>query len=550
MEFFLALAALVVYKSFMTHEERAAALGHDEQSRKEILAILERDTELATRVAELERQLAWFQRQIFGSKSERRIDTPDARQLALGEVLATGSTPPPPSITIPSHSRHQPRKSWQDSSDDGDLRFAPSVPVQEIRVPNPEAETLSPSDYVVIGQKITCRLAQKPGAYVVLRYVRDVLKLRSTEKILCPPAPPAVIEKSLADVSFLAGLLVDKFLYHLPLYRQHQRLQDGGIRLARATLTNLVHACGALLEPIYQAQLRSILESQVLCMDETPIRAGREPGKKGKMQCAYFWPMYGDRDEVVFPFSTSRSLAVPRKFLKGFTGTLLTDGYVVYDRCVELLQGLRAALCWSHTRRQFVEAGLAEPELCARALDLIGEIYAHEDVIRERGLDGERKLEYRAEHSKPAVDRFFVWLRDTLRERILVPSNPLAKATGYALEREAALRVFLENPAVPVDTNHLEREIRPIAVGRKNWLFCWTEIGAEYVGVVQSLIRTCRLQGVDPYTYLVDVLQRVATHPATDVHLLTPRLWKEHFAANPMRSDLDSCQNVPAVATS
>ncbi len=111
---------------------------------------------------------------------------------------------------------------------------------------------------------------------------------------------------------------------------------------------------------------------------------------------------------------------------------------------------------------------------------------------------------------------------------------------SYALERDKALRVCLENPQVPIDTNHLEREIRPIAVGRKNWLFCWTEVGAKYVGIIQSLLATCRLQGVDPYTYLVDVLQRIETHPAREAQLLTPRLWKLHFAQNPLRSHIDA----------
>ena len=364
----------------MTHEEKAAALSRDEASRNEILALLARN-------AELEQQVAWFQRQIFGSKSERRIELPDASQLGLGDSFAAGATPPPPSVTIPSHTRRQPKKLWEGTPDDSGLRFDPSVPVQEIRVPNPEAEALSPSEYVVIAQKVTYRLAQRPGSHVVLKLVRDVLKLRSTDEILCPPAPAAVIEKSFADVSFLAGLLVDKFLYHLPLYRQHQRLLDGGIRLARATLTNLVHQSSTLLEPIYEAQLRSILESAVLGMDETPIRAGRHPGKKGKMQGAYYWPMYGDRDEVVFPFSTSRSLAVPRALLASFKGKLLSDGYPVYDRYAVVTQTPRAQ-CWSHARRPFVKAELPEPALSKQALDFIGEIYAHEAAIREHGLDG------------------------------------------------------------------------------------------------------------------------------------------------------------------
>ena len=129
--------------------------------------------------------------------------------------------------------------------------------------------------------------------------------------------------------------------------------------------------------------------------------------------------------------------------------------------------------------------------------------------------------------------------------RILLPSNPFTVAAHYAVEREKALRVFLEYPEVPIDTNHLERQIRPVAVGRKNWLFCWTEIGAHYAGVINTLIGSCRLQGVDPYTYLVDVLQRIDTHLAKDVALLTPRLWKENFAQRPLRSAIDRPWPVP-----
>ena len=152
-------------------------------------------------------------------------------------------------------------------------------------------------------------------------------------------------------------------------------------------------------------------------------------------------------------------------------------------------------------------------------------------------------------HCKPIVDDFFEWLKIAVEGQFLLPSNPFTAAANYALERERALRVFLEYPDVPIDTNHIERQIRPIALGRKNWLFCWTEIGAHYVGVFQSLLATCRLQGVDPYTYLVDVLQRVETHPAGDVAALAPRLWKERFAADPLRSAIDRTA-IPANAGS
>lgn len=162
--------------------------------------------------------------------------------------------------------------------------------------------------------------------------------------------------------------------------------------------------------------------------------------------------------------------------------------------------------------------------------------------MRTRQLDAAQTLASRGEHAKPLVDAFFTWLEQTVTTQVLLPSNPFAKAAQYALARQAALRVFLEYPNVPLDTNALERQIRPIALGRKNWLFCWTEVGARYAGIVQSLIASCRLQGLDPYTYLVDILQRIDTHPAREVHLLTPRLWKEHFAKKPLRSDLDRPQ--------
>jgi len=177
--------------------------------------------------------------------------------------------------------------------------------------------------------------------------------------------------------------------------------------------------------------------------------------------------------------------------------------------------------------------------LVAEALKRIGKLYQEEGKIREWGLAGVANLAHRGAHSKPLVDDFFTWLKQTVITDVILPTNPFGQAARYALEREAGLRVFLQNPDVPLDTNQLEREIRPVAVGRKNWLFCWTEVGARQVGIIYSVLASCRLQGVDPYVYLVDVLQRVDTHPALEVHLLTPRLWKAHFADHPLRSDLD-----------
>lgn len=500
-------------------------------TREQVAALLAAHEQLEARNAELQRQVEWFKRQLFGSKSERREMEPDARQMFLGEGCAPDAPAEGPSVTVAEHQRRR-RPQRPDPNDDG-LRFDDSVPVEEIRLADPD---LAAGEGEVITEKVTYRLAQRPASYVVLKYVRPVVK-RADGVLSCPPAPPSVLGKSLADVSLLACLAIDKFQYHLPLYRQHQRMKAAGIRMARSTLTGLIHRSAEILEPIYHAQLDSILQSQVLAMDETPIKAGRR--ERGRMQTGYFWPVYGDKNEIVFPFSPSRAVGMVRQVLGEYCGVLLSDGYRAYDKHAAEVNGLVHAQCWSHARRHLLKAQEIEPALTDRALDLIGRLYEQEAALRAQALDDESQVRERRERCKPIVDEFFAWLRTTLAERALLPSNPFTAAAHYALERERGLRVFLDYPNVPIDTNHLEREIRPIALGRKNWLFCWTEVGAEVVGIFQSLLGTCRLQGVDPYAYLVDVLQRVEIHPAADVALLTPRLWREHFADHPLRSDLD-----------
>lgn len=224
---------------------------------------------------------------------------------------------------------------------------------------------------------------------------------------------------------------------------------------------------------------------------------------------------------------------------EGFQGVLVSDGYEAYARYAQARAEVTHAECWAHTRRYFERARDAEPEAADEALALIGALYDNERAIGKQKLSGKAKVAWRTKHSEPVVKAFWRWCDTQCQRSDLLPSNPLTKALHYAMARTETLQVFLSDPEVPIDTNHLERALRPVPLGRKNWLFCWTEIGAERVGVIQSLLTTCRLQGVHPYTYLVDVLQRVGQHPAKAVRDLTPRVWKEHFAAEPLRSDLD-----------
>ena len=241
---------------------------------------------------------------------------------------------------------------------------------------------------------------------------------------------------------------------------------------------------------------------------------------------------------MVFCYASSREHHHVERILGEYTGTLLSDGYEAYSAYAATREQVTHAECWSHCRRGFERAQESEPPASAEALALIGALYHHEEVIRERQLSGKEKLAYRTEHSEPVVRAFWGWCDDQCHRPDLLPSSPLSKALKYAMARQASLQVFLSDPELPIDTNHLERGLRPIPLGKKNWLFAWTEIGAERIGLIQSLLVTCRLQGVDPYAYLVDVLQRISEHPASEALDLTPRVWKTRFSHNPMKSDL------------
>ena len=520
----------------MSNEERAATM-----TQAEIVALLVSHQDITRRNEDLQHQLDWLKRQLFGAKSERHVPLASSRQLTLGEVDIP-QTEEVPSVEVPAHQRR--KRGYSGGGDEGDLRFDDSVPVQRVELPCGIADE-DLGNYVKIGEKTNRLLAQTPGVYFIKEIVRPVYKKKAAtdaieDEIVCALPLWTVFHRSFADVSLLACLLVDKFRYHLPLYRQHQRMAACGVHIGRGSLTNWVHRTCELLLPVYEAQLRSILASGVLAMDETPIKAGRKKNKppgKGQMATGYFWPLYGDQDEVAFHFAPTRAHTVVTELLDGYVGTLVTDGYDAYEKYVARTQDVRHAACWIHTRRGFEKALASDKDLAEQALERIAELYSAEE--KHRTAAPEKLLAQRALHSKPIVEDFFTWLRQLQAEQALLPSSPFAKASAYALERESALKVFLEDPAVPPDTNHLERQVRPIAIGRKNWLFCWTEVGAEYAGVAQSLISTCVLQGVDPYTYLVDVLQRLDTHPATKVDELTPRLWKEHFGANPIPATLE-----------
>ena len=336
---------------------------------------------------QLKERVAWFEKQLFGSKSEKRHVVPPEQESLLGSPTAT-----PPEATDQQTITYQRGKAKkqrpEDCATDSGLRFTDEVPVEVIKVIPPELEGTDADHYEVIDTQVRHKLAQRPASYVVLQYEIPILKRRlpkdavsattdatpSAPQLITPLMPDQVLENSIADVSVLSGLLVDKFCYHLPLHRQHQRMSQAGITLSRSTLTNWCKRSIELLRPIVESQLRHVLQSKVLAMDKTPIKAGRQ--HKGKMKQGYFWPVYGEDDEIVFTYSDSRGRQQIETLLnQSFKGTILTDGYAAYARYVKQTEAVTHAQCWVHCRRKLIDARERDPVVVDQALALIGQLY-------------------------------------------------------------------------------------------------------------------------------------------------------------------------------
>ncbi len=318
-------------------------------------------TEEAAKVSALRDQVARYERQRYGRSSEKRRNAGTASEGGASDGAATpdaGEDEPEAERKGEAEKKAEKkpqggvkgRKKDRDGSVNGaGLRFGPEATVIDIDVMPPEIEGLAEDDFDIISERVCCKLASVPIRHVVLRYHYKKAKIRSSGALVCAPAVEGVFKHSCVDVSFVAGMLVDKFAWHLPLYRQHQMLGESGITVSRKSLSGWANRAISLLEPVFEAQWRSVLESSVIVMDETPVRVGRDPDKPGRMKQCYYWPVLGDRDEVVFHFAPSRAHHHVERFLGDFEGTLVSDGYGAYEAYAAARgEAVKQQNCWSN----------------------------------------------------------------------------------------------------------------------------------------------------------------------------------------------------------
>lgn len=366
------------------------------------------------------------------------------------------------------------------------------------------------------GEDVTEELDYAPAKLFVREHVRPKYACKACQEGVAQADLPArPIEKGRPGPGLLAQVLVAKYVDHLPLARQSRIFLRHGIELPRSTLCDWVAACVHELDSIVAELKREVLSSGLVQADETPITVLEEHDGRRRRQC-WLWVYRGKGGETVFDFRPTRARDGPRDFLDGYRGYLQRDGYQGYGGLPEEIVGVG---CWAHARRHFFEALPSDEAPATEAIAHVGRLYA---VEREaKGLAPAERAALRAAKALPVLDairaRLDAWAPHAL------PRSPFGQAVAYALGQWPTLVRYIENGAIEIDNNAVEREIRPVALGRKNWLFAGSYEGGRRAAVLYSLIASCRAAGVEPFSYFADVLARTATDPA---RVLTPRAWK------------------------
>lgn len=377
---------------------------------------------------------------------------------------------------------------------------------------------------VRIGEDVSERLDVIPAQFFVHRHIRGKWACRYCQSLVQEPVEPHVIDKGMPTAGLVAYTTVSRFVDHIPYYRQEQINARSGVHTPSSTLASWSGQAGAALVPLYAAHREFVLSCAVVHADETPV-AMLDPGA-GKTKRAYVWAYARSGLDVspgvVYEFCLGRGAKYPLEFLKGWSGTLLTDGYGAYDQVLKD-DGRIGANCFAHARRKFDE--LVKDNLSPVGIQAIQRIAALYKVERAaKDLSATDRLALRQSTSKPLCDDLHAWLK--LEQERVPEGSATAKAIDYSLNRWDALTAYLADGNVQIDNNHLENLIRPWAMGRKAWLFAGSELAGQRAAVVMSLLQSAKLYGHDPWEYLKDVLTRLPTHLNSRIEELLPHRWQ------------------------
>lgn len=465
---------------------------------------------------DLKFQLAQLKRMIFGTKSEKFVPVDDA-QISLFETPATEPEEKTEEITY----------SRKIGSSQNNKPVRTELPAHLPRLKQVIEPDPIPEGAQKIGEEITEQLEYKPAKIYVHQIVRPKYVVKD-KGIYCADMPTQPIPRSNAGPGLLAHLIVSKFVDHLPFYRQSKMFAREGITLAESTIGGWFAKSCELLDPLYEKMKGELLQSGYIQADETPIKV-LDPSKKKATNRGYHW-VYHDpvKKLVVFDYRKGRSREGPNEFLGHFTGILQTDGYKVYDD-LKIKHRIIHAGCMAHVRRKFFEAKDSDPKRCEYVLEKIKELYAVEKTITEKNLMDHKQVMDERQVSVDTLSQLKEWLDDEIVK--VRPKSPVGKAIAYTLSQWPKLLVYTGHPQMKIDNNLIENTIRPVALGRKNYLFAGSHDGAKRAAMIYSFLGTCKLNNVNPWQWLNHVLSVIPDHKASQLHELFPQncVFKENL---------------------
>jgi transposase len=391
-------------------------------------------------------------------------------------------------------------------------------------IPEEDVSALQP-----IGKAVTEILEYQPGEVFVKRYERpEYIKLSEdglNGRRVIAPLPALPLPKAIAGPTLLTHLMVSKYVDHQPVYRQLEIFKRQQVNIHFSTVSGWIKEAMELIKPVYDLHCKEVLQTNYLNADETTIKV-LDKDKKGTTYQGFYWVYYDTgRELVLFDYQPGRGAIYPRSMLKGFKGYLQTDGYDGYDG-FDQIEGITTLNCWAHARRKFYEAGEYDPPNAEIVLSGIQKLYQTEAHIREQHYTPEQIKAYRTEHSVPVLNE----LHDILKNLLLktLPQSPMGKAVAYSLRRWDKLCVYTTNGILQIDNTLIENSIRPIAIGRKNYLFAGSHERAQDAAMLYSLFTTCRLHHINPEQWLTHLFENIHGTQKDELHLLLPQNYTAH----------------------
>lgn len=472
------------------------------------------------RIVALEQQLQQLQKMIFGSKHERFVPSlVNDPQLSLDmqPEVAVSRTVSHQQI---SYTRTISKAEPPPLQHPGRMKLPSSLRREEIIIEPTQDITACKK----MGEEITEVLEYEPGELYVKQYKRIKYAKPGNSGVIIGELPSRPIEKAMAGEGLLAQIIIDKYVDHLPLYRQMQRFERAGVKLSYSTLTDWVSGACKLITPLFEALKMEVLQSGYLHADETPIKV-MDKEKKGETHRGYYWVYQNSIDKIVFfDYQEGRGREGPMNILQNFKGYLQTDGYNVYD-VFDKNQGITQLHCMAHARRMFSEAIDNDQAIAEYALGEIQKLYMIERIIKEQNLSFAEVKLVRQMKSVPILTALDKWMFNQYTR--VLPKSAIGKALAYSIERWEKLSRYTKDGRLNIDNNPVENSIRPVAIGRKNYLFAGSHEAAKRSGMLYSLLGTCKMHGIEPYAWLKVVLQKIADHPINKIQELLPQHWNK-----------------------